>query len=162
MARGEILFDVVLEPNPPLHPKHVLLVLGGVGAVSFVAGILFLLQGAWPVTPFFGADAALLSWAFIAIRRRARRRERLLLTREALTIERIAANGHAASQELNPYWMRVDHDDPEGIGTELAVVARGHRIVIGTFLGAEDRASLAEALRHALRKAREPAVAPRD
>jgi uncharacterized membrane protein len=67
----------------------------------------------------------------------------------------IAANGRARRQELNPYWLRVDHDDPERIGCELALVSRDKRWVVGSFLGAEERASLAEALRRALREARE-------
>jgi uncharacterized membrane protein len=158
MAADEILFDVVLEPNPPLHSRHVLLVLGAVAVLSFVTGVLFVLQGAWPVTPFFGADVALLAWAFMAVRRASRRRERLLLTRDALIIERVGANGACVQETVNPYWLRVDHNDPERIGTDLALVWKGKRYVVGSFMGADDRASLAEALRHALRRAREPAA----
>ena len=35
-----------------------------IGAVSFVAGVVFLLMGAWPVFGFFGLDVLLLYWAF--------------------------------------------------------------------------------------------------
>jgi uncharacterized membrane protein len=130
--------------------------------LSFVTGVLFVLRGAWPVTPFFGADVGLLAWAFIAVRRASRRRERLLLTRETLLIQRIGANGTCVLETVNPYWLRVEHNDPERIGTELALVWKGRRYVVGGFMGADDRASLADALRHALRRAREPALANRD
>ena len=151
---GEILFDAVLEPNPPLGRRGVFAVLGGVAFISLCAGLMFLLQGAWPVTPFFGADVALLGWAFSACFRAARKRERLVVTRERVVVERLAANGRISSEELNPYWLRVEHEDPEKTGAELALVIRNRRCVVGSFLGAEERASLAAALRGALHEVR--------
>jgi uncharacterized membrane protein len=106
------------------------------------------------VTPFFGADVALLALAMHVSVRASRRRERLTLTAQKLLIERISASGAARREELNPYWLRVDHEDPELMGCELALVSRGRRWVVGSFLGAEERASLADALRGALREAR--------
>ena len=150
-----VFFDAILEPNRPLGPKGLALVVGSVAAISFAAGVMFVLKGAWPVTPFFGADVLLLAWAMRASVRAARRREHLLLTSDSLLIERVAANGRTRREEINPYWLRVEHDDPELLGCELALVSRGRRWVVGSFLGAEERASLAEALRRALRDARE-------
>jgi len=152
MAR--VIFDAVLEPNRPLGPKGLALVIGFVALVSFVTGIMFALRGAWPVTPFFGADVALLAFAMNASVKAARRRERLILTSERLLIERISPNGLTRCEELNPYWLRVDHEDPELLGAELALVSRGRRWIVGSFLGAEERTNLADALRRALREAR--------
>ena len=151
---GDILFDAVLEPNRPLKAGAMLLVLGSVGAISAGMGFYLLAQGAWPVTPFLGADAALLAWAFFACARSSRRRERLLLTREKLTIERFSPDGRCMREDLNPYWLQVEHHDPEHVGAELALVSRGKRWVVGQFLGASERASLADALRAALGEAR--------
>jgi uncharacterized membrane protein len=152
--QGRIFFDVVLRPNRPLSPRGLALVIGFVALVSFVAGILFALRGAWPVTPFFGADVLLLALAMRASVRSSRRCEHLVLSSETLLIERISAKGEIRREELNPYWLRVDHEDPELMGAELALVSRGRRWIVGGFLGAEERASLAEALRCALREAR--------
>ena len=149
-----VFFDAVLEPNRPLGLRGHALVLGFVALVSLVAGTLFALQGAWPVTPFFGADVVLLALAMHVSMRASKRRERLTLTARSLLIERISPNGAARREELNPYWLRVDHEDPELVGCELALVSRGRRWIVGSFLGAEERASLAEALRRALREAR--------
>ena len=128
--------------------------IGFVGIVSFVAGIMFALRGAWPVTPFFGADVLLLALAMRASVRASRKREHLVLTSETLTIERISAKGAIQREEINPYWLRVDHEDPELMGADLALICRGQRWTVGSFLGAEERAALAEALRRALREAR--------
>src|SRR5215213_7339799 len=97
---GKILFDAVLEPNPPLKPRGVYAVLGAVALLSLCAGVMFLLQGAWPVTPFLGADVALLGWAFSAAYKASRRRERLIVTHGRVTIERIAPDGRASTEEL--------------------------------------------------------------
>ncbi len=149
-----VLFDAVLEPNRPLGVKGHAMVLGFVAFISLVAGTIFALQGAWPVTPFLGADVVLLGLAMRASVRASRRRERLTLTAQRLLIERISPNGAARREELNPYWLRVDHEDPELMGCELALVSRGRRWIVGSFLGAEERASLAAALRRALSEAR--------
>lgn len=149
-----VFLDAVLEPNRPLGVKGHAVVLGFVALVSLIAGTLFALQGAWPVTPFFGADVALLALAMNASVRASRRRERLTLTAQRLLIERISPNGAARREELNPDWLRVDHEDPELMGCELALVSRGRRWIVGSFLGAEERATLAAALRRALSEAR--------
>lgn len=154
MDAKRIFFDAMLEPNPPLGVRWLVLIVALTAAISFVAGVLFVLHGAWPVTPFFGADVGLLGWAFAASRKAARRRERLVLTHESFTIVRAGPDGKTVREEINPYWLRVDHDDPEHVGAELALVSRGRRWVIGSFLGAEDRISLADALRDALYRAR--------
>jgi len=69
-------------------------------------------------------------------------------------IERFGARGDLRREEINPYWLRVEHEDPELLGAELALVSRGQRWVVGGFLGAEERAGLADSLRRALREAR--------
>ncbi len=125
-----------------------------ISAAGFAAGIVFTLHGAWLVTPFFGTDVLLLAWAFRMSVRASKRREHLLLTRDSLLIERIGTRGDIKREEINPYWLRVEHDDPELLGSQLALVSRGRRWVIGAFLGAEERASLATALRRALSEAR--------
>jgi uncharacterized membrane protein len=106
------------------------------------------------VTPFFGADVALLAWALHASTRDARWREHLLLTSGKFTVRRIDPKGRETVVEANPYWLSVDHDDPERVGSELALVSHGKRLVVGKFLGADERAALADALRNALRAAR--------
>ena len=111
-----VVFDAVLEPNRPLSAKGQLLLLGFVALVSLVTGTLFALHGAWPVTPFFGADVALLALAMHISVRASKRRERLTLTSERLLIERIGPNGAARREEINPDWLRVDHQDPELVG----------------------------------------------
>ena len=115
---------------------------------------MFVLRGAWPVTPFFGADVLLLYWALTANTVASRRREHIRLTADRLSVERTGDGERTVRHEINPYWLRVEHDDPELIGAELALVSRGKRWIVGSFLGADERARLAEALRAAIAEAR--------
>jgi uncharacterized membrane protein len=57
-------FHAVLTPYRSLRPAGFLVLMVALGAVSFVAGILFLVAGAWPVLGFFGLDVLLVYVAF--------------------------------------------------------------------------------------------------
>ena len=49
---------------------------------------------------------------------------------------------------LNPLWVRLDEVIHEEFGTErIYLISRGRRVSVGSFLGAEEKASFAKALR---------------
>ena len=151
----EPVFDAVLQPNRPLPGNRALYVIGFLAAVSFVVSVTLVYLGAWPVTPFFGLDIAGLAYAFHIVRRRARRAERITLTPEQFTLREFDEVGRETNSDgLSTAWLRVDHHDPERLGHELAVRNARRRLVIGRFLGADERASLADALRDAIRRLR--------
>ena len=58
------LFSALLTPHRALSRTGFLVLMGFVGAVSFIAGVAFLLMGAWPVFGFFGLDVLAIWWAF--------------------------------------------------------------------------------------------------
>jgi uncharacterized membrane protein len=151
-----VFFDATLRPNPPMSRA----VLGGVAAVvaatNLAFGLFFVLRGAWPVTPFMGADVVLLVWAFRASSNAANRRERIRLTRSVLSVERQPANGDAMRTALNPYWVRVELEEPVRSPGRLLLASHGRTIRIGDFLAPAQKLSLAQQLRIALRQAREP------
>ena len=147
--QSDILFERVLRPNPPLAPKILGLILGVVTAVNLAFALGFVLRGAWPVLPFLGADVALLAWAFRTSLAASRREEQLTLTPSTL---RIVRRPGAAEIVLNPYWVRVEMEDPPQ--SRLTLWSHGAGVRVGTFLGAADRAGLAALLRDALRRAR--------
>ncbi|HAP49207.1 MAG TPA: DUF2244 domain-containing protein, partial [Afipia sp.] len=65
------LFSARLTPHRSLSRHGFLVLMGFVIAVSFAAGIMFLMMGAWPVFAFFGLDALIIYWAFKLNFRRA-------------------------------------------------------------------------------------------
>jgi len=154
-AAESVLFDATLKPNPPMSATALKLVVSMVATINLGFGLYFIWRGAWPVTPFMGADVALLAWALNAGRVAARAWERVKLTPDALHIWRQPARGSASEIEFNPYWVRVDMDDPPTRTSKLMLWSHGRAIQIGRFLVPEERLSFAQSLRAALRKARE-------
>lgn len=149
----EVLLDVVVTPHRSLSPRGFTLLMILIGAVSFITGTLFVIAGAWPVMGFLGLDVALIWLAFRLNYRGARAREHLFLTRRSLTVRRFDARGRETTLTLQPYWLRVELDGADQ-GAALRLASHGRAHVIGACLSPPERASLAEALRAALARAR--------
>lgn len=156
-AAPEYLFDAVLQPNTSLSPRGFLLLMVAIGAVSFVAGMAFMLMGAWPVLGFFGLDVALIYLAFKANYRWARMYETVRLTEDKLVVERISPSGKVQRWKFQPYWLKVDFDLPVSHESQLVLSSHGKRLRIGAFLSPDERHEVADALRAALAKLRAPA-----
>ena len=145
----------ILHPHRSLSPRGFLILMSGIGIVSFIAGVAFWLIGAWPVMGFFGLDVLLVYWAFKANYRSGRAYEVVDVTPAVLTLTRVSAKGRSEKIEINPYWARVQlaTDHPDG-RTSLRIVAQGRTWLLGQFLNDDERTEFAEVLREALRRAR--------
>ncbi len=144
------VLDVVLRPHRSLSAHGFWLLMALLCAISFVGGIVLWAIGAWPVIGFVGADIALVYIAFRASYARAHEYERLHLTPDRLTIERVDHWGKVDRVELQPYWLRVDLSGSVEEGNRLALTSHGRSTVIGGFLAPAERARVAELLRHGL------------
>lgn len=149
------LTQFILHPHRSLSPHGFLILMSILGGVSFIAGVIFCLIGAWPVMGFFGLDVALIYWAFKANYRSGRAYELIDLTPEVLTLTRVSPAGKSEKVEINPYWARVSlaTDHPDG-RTSLRIIAQGRELEFGKFLNEDERRDLADALREALIRAR--------
>jgi uncharacterized membrane protein len=150
-----ILLDTVLRPNPPMSSRALSIILGIVIAMNLAFASYFVSRGAWPVMPFLGLDIALLAWAFRASTIAAKREERVRLTPEELHIARVSPEGATAEISFNPYWVRVEMDEPAEHWSQLTLWSKGKGIRIGTFMAPAARAEFAQTLKNALRRARE-------
>ena len=149
------LYSAVLTPHRSLNRVGFWILIGAYGAVSFIAGIAFLLMGAWPVFGFFGLDVLLLYWALRLNYRHARAYEEVKVTPSALTLRQVSHRGRAREWVLNPLWVRLDKVVHEEFGIErLSLVSRGKELAIAGFLGPEEKAKIAAALSNALTEAR--------
>jgi len=150
------LFDAILQPHTSLSPRGFLLLMSAIASVSFVAGMAFMLAGAWPIFGFFGLDVLLIYLAFKSNYRWARMYETVRLTEDALLVERISPSGKVQRWRFQPYWLRVDIDDPVRHDSQLVISSHGKRLQIGAFLTPDERAEFADALRDALSGLRQP------
>ena len=128
--------------------------IGVVAAANLAVGIGFYWSGAWPVFGFMGLDVALLYFFFRLNYRSAQQKELVRLTDDALIVRRIKGNGEEEKWSLEPYWLRVEMDDPPRHDSALVLAARGRRLVVGSFLTPEERLHMAQALRRALHRQR--------
>ena len=62
MSTGQVYLDAVLEPPRSLSPSGFRRVMLALGGASLLLGIMFLSQGAYPVTGFLGLEI-LVVWA---------------------------------------------------------------------------------------------------
>ncbi len=154
-----IFFDAVLTPHRSLSPAGFWVVMALVSGVSFVSGMFFVLKGAWPVTGYFGLDVLLIYFAFRANYRSARLYETIKLTADALVVERVRPSGRRQRWKFQPYWLRVEMDDPPAHDSQLTLTSHGRCLAIGAFLTPDERLDLAKSLKEALRRCRHAAQA---
>ncbi|MBH5401411.1 DUF2244 domain-containing protein [Bradyrhizobium sp. CNPSo 4010] len=149
------IFSALLTPHRSLNRTGFLAVMLFLSAVSFVTGLAFLMMGAWPVLGFFGLDVLVIWWAFKVNFRAALASEEIVVTLSELRVRRVSHRGQVAEWTFNPLWVRLDQEVDEEYGIEhLYLISRGRRLLIGGFLGPEEKASFYNALVVALNAAR--------
>lgn len=155
-AKPPIFLDAELRPNRSLSPAGFRVVMGAMAAMSLIPGVIFLSQGAWPVFGFLGLDVLAVYVAFKLSYAQGKAREFVRVTSQDLDIRRLDHLGRQVSAERFPsYWARVAMDDPPEPDSQLSISASGRATTVGRFLSAEERVSLANALRDALARARQ-------
>lgn len=152
--RHPVLFDARLRPHRSLSARGFVILMAVLCGVSFVAGLIFFLVGAWPVVGFLGLDVLLVYLAFRINYRRARLYETVRLTRDDLLVERVDHCGGRSSWRFQPYWLQVMMDDPPRHESPLTLRSHGRSLEIGRFLTPHERLDLARALRDALEAVR--------
>ena len=149
------LFSALLTPYRSLGRTGFVLLMAFVVIISFVAGLVFLSMGAWPVLGFFGLDALAIYWAFKVNFHRAAAYEEISVTPSALHVRRVTHLGAVSEWTFNPLWVRLDVEADDEFGVErLALVSRGRSLGIAGFLGPDEKQSFANALTAALNAAK--------
>jgi uncharacterized membrane protein len=153
-AHAEI-FSALLAPHRSLSRTGFLVLMAFLILVSFAAGLVFWLIGAWPVLGFFGLDVLVIYFAFRINFRHARASEEIRITPSELRLRRVSHRGHAVEFVLNPLWVQLDQKTHAEYGIEkLYLLSKGRRVSIGSFFGPDEKASFAKALGAALAAAR--------
>jgi uncharacterized membrane protein len=152
----QLLFNAVLAPNRSLSAKGFRLLMLVLGLASLIPGVIFIANGAWPVSGFLGLDFLAVYLAFRLSYAQSAAREYVSVTQAQLVIERVDPKGHKRAETFPAYWARVSMADPPAHDSQLQIHSHGRQAVLGTFLAPEERLSLARALSEALARARSP------
>ncbi len=153
-AAATIYLDALLEPNQSLSPRALAWIVAGVAGVSLVASLSFLKIGALPVVGFFGLDALAVALALRHNYRVQRQRTRVRVTADEVRLDHVDPRGRSKSAGVPTAFARVELDEPLTPASLLRIEHGRKAYVIGRFLTAPERKSLAEALRRAIRRAR--------
>lgn len=149
-------FRAVLTPHRSLSKRGFLILMLVLCGVSFIAGLAFLLLGAWPVMGFLGLDVAIVYLAFKLNYRAARAYECIEVTRDDLIITRVSADGrHRNVTRLSPTWARLDAQEASDGSVALSLASHGRIVSIAQHLGSDQRRSFARSLTAALRLVRQ-------
>jgi uncharacterized membrane protein len=149
------IFSAIITPHRSLGTTGFIILMLAIGGISFVAGMAFLILGAWPVLGFFGLEVVLIYWAFRANYRAARAYEVVTVTATELTVRKVSHHGKVREWTLNPVWVRLDRIAHAEFGIErLFLVSHGRRLAIAGFLGPHEKESFAHALSAALGEAK--------
>src|SRR3954467_10172993 len=149
------LFSARLTPHRSLNRAGFLVLMAFLSAVSFAAGLAFLLMGAWPVFGFFGLDVLAIYWAFRINFQSGRASEEIHVTPCELRVRRVSHRGHVIEFVLNPLWVQLDQKIHAEYGIEkLYLLSKGRRVSIASFLGPDEKASFAKGLIAALQAAK--------
>ena len=149
------IFEAVITPHRSLGQIGFLILMCAVAGISFVAGMFFLMMGAWPVFGFFGLDVLLLYWAFRINYRAANAYEVVTVTPVELRVRKVSHRGRVREWAINPLWATLEKTSIEEFGIDrLFLVSRGKKLIVGSFLGPAEKASFAKALGNALADAK--------
>ena len=151
----QAFFDIELKPYRSLGPRGFAILIGFVALGNLGAGLAFWLLGAWPVFLFCGLDVLLVYLAFKFSYRQQRAREFIRLDETTLEVRRVDLQGRETVWRLQPYWLRIECD-AEDESAVLKVWSHGRALTLGAFLSPDERRLLADGLREALWRWRQP------
>jgi uncharacterized membrane protein len=145
-------FVITLRPHRSLTREGFIAVMVLIAIINLIGGLMFFVLGAWPITGFLGLDVLLIWLAFKRNFADARRFETISVEGDAVLLQRFARNGPVSKVEFNRRWLRVEleYDEIREIVGRLLLRSHGVSHEIASFLGAEERQSLARELRRAL------------
>lgn len=149
---GPLHFNAVVTPHRSLSRKGFMIVMSLMIAMNFTAGMIFLLEGAWPIFGFCVLDVVLVWWAFRANYRAARAHETVQLSDSELRIRRVDQRGRAQAFSFQPYWVRLDLVENADESTNLYLRSHGKSVELAHVLSPPERLQFARALQAALRK----------
>lgn len=154
MPSGPIYLDAVLEPPRSLSPRGFNRVMLALGALGFVIGLAFLINGAYPVVGFMGLEILALWLVFRFSFRAQSARTYVRVTAEAVMVRKVDGWGRERRANLASHFARVEFDRAAAGPNALRVASSGKAYPLGEFLTLRERESFARRLAAAISDAR--------
>jgi uncharacterized membrane protein len=138
---------IELAPNCSLTVAGAKLFFGATCLFSLAFALLFVIQGFWPVLPFWALEMLALGLALNASMRRRRYTQTLLITDSLVSLVTRSRRGDT-KQEFARHWAKVRLASPRTRlhPSRLTIESRGLACEVGSFLTEEERCLLAKRL----------------
>ena len=150
--RKKILYKITLYPYRSLNKLGFFLLMFILALFSFIAGIIFMLKGAWPVFGFFGLDVLLVYIFFKINFESEKKKEIIILTKNQLIIEFYDSKRIIKKHYLEANWLKINLIKLKKEISKLQISSKNKSIVIGSFLRYQEKINVAKSLHRALKK----------
>ena len=139
---------IVLQPNRSFSWRENLWFLFGIGTLSLLIGLMFLLQGFWLILPFGVLEVGLLGVCLYHCARFTHLQEVITFTPDHLTIER-GYDRPTKRHEFHRIFAKIFVQKPvhRWYGSKVAIRSKGKEVEVGSFLSEDERKSLIKDLR---------------
>tara|TARA_Y100000590_G_scaffold168640_1_gene192889 strand:+ start:65 stop:562 length:498 start_codon:yes stop_codon:yes gene_type:complete len=146
------LYKISLYPYRSLSKTGFLILMVSLGLISFVAGVMFMSMGAWPVFGFFGLDVLLVYIFFKLNFRSGKKREIIYLTKKYLIIEFQDPKKKLKSYKLDANWLNINLVKLKNEASKLQISSMNKSVIVGSFLRYQEKIDVVNSLRKALKK----------
>lgn len=147
-------FSVTVRPNSVSGQPGLMLAMIVLVPACIVAGLGFMLIGAWPVTLFMGLHILALLLAFQYVERHAGDFERLTLADDRLILDTHTPDNDRHI-ELNGLWVQVDLQTTSvGGGKSLYLRSHGKEVAFGELMSDDERLAVSRELDRRLARLR--------
>jgi uncharacterized membrane protein len=139
---------IELAPNCSLTPRAAKRFFGCTCLFSLAFAMIFVVQGFWPVLPFWALEMLALGLALNASMRRRLYTQTVLITESQISLVTRSRRGEA-KQEFARHWAKVRLRSPRTrlSPSKLTIESSGRACEVGSFLTDEERSLLAQRLR---------------
>ena len=146
------LYEISLYPYRSLNKTGFFILMFSLGFVSFVAGIIFMIKGAWPVFGFFGLDVLLVYIFFKINFRSGKKKEILILTKNQLIIELYNSKKISKTYYQDAHWLQIRLSKLKNEMSKLKISSKNKSIIVGSFLRYQEKIDVVKSLKKALKK----------
>lgn len=139
-------FSVTVRPNSISGQPGLMIAMIVLVPCCIIAGLGFMLIGAWPVTLFMGLHILALLAAFQYVERHAGDFERLTLADDRLILDTHTPDNDQ-HLELNGFWVQVDlQTTAVGGGNSLYLRSHGKEVAFGQLMSDDERLAVSREL----------------
>ncbi len=146
--------DAVLTPNLSLPKTGLFVLLGLLAAFNIAVAALFLSMGAKPVPIFLGLDFLAVLLAFHVSYRQARRRERVQVSADEITVLHEDGARQRTVWRSPTAFTRIAIEARHQPEAKIILMLSRRRLVVGGQVSPQERMAFADALEAAVKSAR--------